>query len=60
MKAYLRNLVIGLPLAFGAMLTFIAVVMALHNSSDLFPSFVTGLIGIPLLFASLAHVFDAE
>jgi len=57
MKNYLKNLLLGIPLALGLMLTLIAVVMVMTSDSDqYFHALVCGLIGIPLLFASLAAI----
>ena len=56
MKDYLKNLALALPLALGAMLTLVAISMVVQSadSNDTIGGFILGLIGIPLLFATIA------
>ena len=54
MKAFLKNFAIGLPLAFGAMLTLAGVSLALRGGDEAVGGVALGLVGIPLLFATLA------
>lgn len=56
MKAFIRNFGLGIPLAVGAMLTLIGVSLALESGDERFLGFLSGLIGIPTLFASLASL----
>lgn len=51
---YLRNIVLGIPLALGAMLTLAAVVLTFEGGEQLWQGLMVGLFGIPLLFATLA------
>ena len=51
---WLRNILLGIPLALGAMLTLAAVVLTFDGGDSLWRGLVVGLIGIPLLFATLA------
>jgi hypothetical protein len=60
MKDYLLNVARAVPLALGAMLTLGAVVLTLEGENGIVSGVLLGLIGIPLLFASLAHVFADE
>jgi hypothetical protein len=53
-KDYLRNIMLGVPLALGAILTLAAVVLTVEGGDDLWRGLVVGLVGIPLLFATLA------
>jgi hypothetical protein len=55
-KAFLKNFLMGLPLALGAMLSLSAVVMAVHGGDEGFFAIAVGLIGIPILFAALTAV----
>lgn len=61
MKAYLYDLLRGVPLALGALFTLFSVVVAVsgNDTDKFFYSFVCGLVGIPLLFASLARAAKA-
>jgi hypothetical protein len=52
-KSYLRNIALGIPLALGALLTLAAVVLMFDDGDDLWRGLVVGLVGIPLLFATL-------
>ena len=54
MSAWLRNIVLGVPLALGAMLTLAGVVLTFDGGAELWRGLLLGLVGIPLLFATLA------
>jgi hypothetical protein len=55
MKLFLRDLAMGVPLALGAMLTLISISLILGDQPDgAFLGFCCGLIGVPLLFASIS------
>jgi hypothetical protein len=57
MKTYLRNFLLGIPLAAGALLTLISVVEVLEADTALLPgALLCGLLGIPLLFATVASI----
>ncbi len=58
MKTFLRNLAVGVPLALGAMLTLVAVSLVLqgNNSEEIVGGVFCGLLGIPLLFATLTAI----
>lgn len=60
MKAYLKNLALGIPLALGAMLTLVAVSQTLEGGDNIVSGLICGVIGIPLLFATLAPVLKQE
>lgn len=55
MKTFFKNLLSAIPFAFGAMLTLFSVVCAvnLDSGDNGFWAFFLGLIGIPILFASI-------
>jgi hypothetical protein len=55
MKTYLMDLLHAIPLAIGALLCMYSVLGALNGKDDA-GSVVLGLLGIPLLFASLARL----
>lgn len=57
MKPFLKNLALGVPLAFGAMLTLAGVSQAISSDTDeVVTGIFLGLIGIPILFATLSAV----
>ena len=58
MRTYFARLVQGIPLALGAMLTLDAAVLSLNGGDGVVLGMLTGLIGIPLLFATLAQMFS--
>lgn len=58
MKRYLLNLLVGIPLAFGVMLTFAGVVQVIVDP-DPVGGIILGLMGVPLLYASVAQVIDS-
>jgi hypothetical protein len=60
MKEYLKNFAMGIPLALGAMLTLVAAVLTLRGGDDMVGGLLAGLIGIPILFASLTQVLDQD
>jgi hypothetical protein len=60
MKSYLLNVVRALPLALGAMLTLGAVMTVFEERDGIVAGTILGLIGIPLLFASLAQALTPE
>ena len=53
MKSWLKHALLGIPLALGAMLTLVGVVLIFDESQSLWVGATIGLIGIPLLFATL-------
>lgn len=57
MKTYFYDFLRGVPLALGALLTLFAVVVVVSGDDNdrFFNSFVCGLVGIPMLFASLSR-----
>ena len=59
MKLYLRDLLVAIPLAIGLVLTMLCVANALESTDDadkLFFALASGLLGIPLLYASTAAI----
>lgn len=58
MKAFLKNLALGVPLALGAMLTLVAVSLVLqgNGSDEIVGGVFCGLLGIPVLFAILTAI----
>jgi hypothetical protein len=56
MKAFLKNIAIGIPLAIGLMLTLVAIALVLRGGDDLLFGVMLGLVSIPLLFATLASI----
>lgn len=53
MKSWLNHVLLGIPLALGAMLTLVAVLLIFDESQSLWVGIAVGLIGVPLLFATL-------
>lgn len=53
MKSWLHHLLLGIPLALGAMLTLVGVMLIFDGSQSLWVGTTVGLIGVPLLFATL-------
>ena len=58
MKNYLLNLFVGIPLAFGVMLTLAGIVQVIEDPSDPVGGIILGLLGIPLLYASVYRVVE--
>lgn len=58
MKSWLKNFLLGIPLALGAMLTLVGVVLIFDESQSLSVGATVGLIGIPLLFATLTALLS--
>lgn len=58
MKSWLKNLLLGIPLALGAMLTLVGVVLIFDESQSLWVGATVGLLGIPLLFATLTALLS--
>ncbi len=58
MKKYLFNLLVGIPLAFGVMLTLAGVVQVIEHPSDPVGGIILGLMGVPLLYASVSRVVE--
>ncbi|HMM70763.1 MAG TPA: hypothetical protein PKC22_00835 [Rhodocyclaceae bacterium] len=58
MKTFFKNLGLGVPLAFGVMLTLVGVSLVIQRteSDEIVGGIICGLIGIPLLFATLAAI----
>lgn len=57
MKTYLVNVLHGIPLAIGALLCMFSVLNALNGKDDGWVgSMLLGLLGIPILFASILRV----
>jgi hypothetical protein len=57
-KSWLKNLLLGIPLALGAMLTLVGVVLIFDESQSLWVGATVGLLGIPLLFATLTALLS--
>ena len=59
MKNFIKNFLRALPLALGLILTIFSVVAAVNISEDddyIFGALASGLVGIPLLFASVVSI----
>jgi ethanolamine transporter EutH len=58
MKTFFKNLFLGIPLALGAMLTVAAVSLIIQRDDikDLTGGVMCGLVGIPILFATLSAI----
>lgn len=58
MKTFLKNAALGIPLAFGAMLTLVGVSLVIqgHDPDDVVGGVLCGLLGIPILFATVAAI----
>ncbi|QGW63873.1 hypothetical protein GOY17_02425 [Lysobacter soli] len=55
MKEFVKNFIKAIPLALGVVLTALSMVAAIHIADDsdyVLGSLISGLIGVPLLFAS--------
>jgi hypothetical protein len=57
-KSWLNHVLLGIPLALGAMLTLVGVVLIFDESQSLWVGATVGLIGIPLLFATLTALLS--
>ena len=53
MKSWWNPVLLGIPLALGALLTLVGVVLIVDESQSLWVGVTVGLVGIPLLFATL-------
>jgi hypothetical protein len=61
MKAFLKNFAMAIPLALGTIFTIFSIVNAiavLHERDSGFIALICGLIGIPLLYASVISLLD--
>ena len=59
MKRYLTDLLVAIPLALGFIFTIFCVANALSSPDDSnkgMTAFISGIVGIPLLFASTAAI----
>lgn len=59
MKNFLVSLLLGIPLAFGVMLTLAGVAQVIDDPSDPVGGIFLGLMGIPLLYASISRVMGS-
>jgi hypothetical protein len=62
LKRFIKNFLLGIPLAIGAMLTLFAVVHSMSVSEGDHGAYalICGGLGIPLLFASLCSLFGNQ
>ena len=58
LKHFIKNFLLAIPLAIGLMFSMFSVVFGLEAShgDNAFAAFVFGLLGIPLLFASIVSL----
>lgn len=59
MKNFIKNFLRALPLALGLILTIFSVVAAVNIAEDddyIFGALLSGLVGMPLLFASVVSI----
>jgi hypothetical protein len=61
-KTFLKNVAVGVPLALGAVLTLVGASMIVqgHDSSDTLDGCVLSIVGIPLLYATLASILQSK
>jgi hypothetical protein len=60
MRPFLRQLALGLPLAVGALLTLFGVTVVVQGGNRLVSGLVCALIGIPVLYATLARLDSSD